>query len=585
MAPPGNRPWLRIADWRGLGALLFVVALLLHAPGLGGGLVLDDVWHHAFLHAKLAGGEASRAWWDVFHLVDYPPERQLAMRSSGLMPWWLGPDLRVVFFRPLTSADAYLDALLWPHSPWLMHLHSTVLHALLCVLVWRLYRRILAGSRQAAAIAALAAVMFVADSTHAETVGWLAQRNATIAALFGVAAALLHVRWRTDGLRGGPLASLVLALAALLSGEIGCSLLALVLAYGLFLDPAGPRRGLVACLPVLAVAVLWLLAYAAAGFGAHGSGAYLDPLHAPATFLAALPGRLLQLTVAALGLPQRLVAGTAGSIAWAVASATILALALWHACTAKARPWLRFAAVAFALSLVPIAGAAPREGLLLFASVAANLWLAAIVVDLLLAGGRVHRIAAAFLIASRLLLAPVALVDALRAQSSLGFGGDVFTAGRGLDDQALAHQTLILVSTPMAFQARTLPLSRRLAGLQVPHFLHLLVSSEEPSTLTRTGPRQLELLQPRGFLREPTSAFFRSLAAPLRPGDVVTTIAYRVEVLEVSAAGHPTRLRFEFTADLDHRSLCFATWDGRDYAPLALPPPGASVTLPGLAPL
>jgi len=585
VAPSGFRPFLRLAGWRGFGALLFVVALLLHAPGLGGGFVLDDLWHHAFMQAKLAGGEAARAWWDIFHLVDYPPERQLAMRTSGLMPWWLGPDLRVVFFRPLTSADAYLDALLWPRSPWWMHFHSTALHALLCVLVWRFYRRLLGDGPEAIVIAALAALMFVADSTHAETVGWLAQRNATIAALFGVGAAILHVRWRTDGLRGGPAASLLLAIAALLSGEIGCSLLAFILAHGLFLDPAGPRRGLLAAVPALVVTLLWLLAYAAAGFGAHGSGAYIDPLHATGPFLAALPGRLQQLAVAGLGWPQRFVAGTSAWIAWALASATIVALAVWHACTARTRPWLRFAAVAFVLSLVPIAGAAPREGLLLFASVAANLWLAAIVVALLRAGSRARALVAAFLLVSRLLLAPVALVDALRTQSSLGFGGDVFTAGRGLDDAALAHQTLVLVSTPMAFQARTLPLSRRLAGLQVPHFLHLLVSSDEPSTLTRTGPRTLELVQPRGFLREPTSAFFRSLAAPLQPGDVVTTLAFRVEVVAVTAAGHPTRLRFDFTADLEHRSLCFATWDGRDYAPLALPPLGASAPLPGLAPL
>ncbi|WAS98303.1 hypothetical protein [Nannocystis punicea] len=569
---------------RRLAAGLFAAALLLYAPTLGGGLVLDDVAQQAFMHAKLAGGERDKPWWALFHLVTPSREQLLGQRTAGRVPWWTHPELRIVFFRPLASADAYVDALAWPRTPWLMHLHGLLLYALLCALVLRLYRRL--ASPEGQGIAALAAAIFLVDPTHAAPVAWLAQRNAVIAALLMVAAVLAHLRWRAQGRRRWLLVSVVGLIAALLSAEVAITALALVVAYAWTLDPGGRWRGLLAAAPAVALASIYLFAYGAMGFGARASGAYLDPLRDPSTFLGALPERVLALIAAALALPMPLVWRLFGGPtpdAWVLRAigAVFLLWLLRHVLWDMHDPRLRFAALAFLLALVPISAAPADERLLLLASVPGALWLALVIVGLGRSARRVHRGVALALAAVHLLLAPAALMVAFAGQQGLSFGGSALPTGPTLANEALGHQTLLVVQAPSTLHGLMLPLARGHVGLSVPRFSFVLASSGAPSTWTRTGPRSFELEQPHGLLRDSTAAFFRSPSAPLRPGEVVSTLAFRAEILAVTRDGHPSRVRFDFAADPEHMSVCFATWDGREFVALKQPATGESVTLPG----
>ncbi|MDC0719392.1 hypothetical protein [Nannocystis bainbridge] len=574
--------WL--AARRRLGAGLFAAALVLYSPTLGGGLVLDDVAQQAFMQAKLAGGERDKPWWALFHLVTPSRELLVGQRTAGRVPWWTDPELRIVFFRPLASADAYVDAIAWPRTPWSMHLHGLVLYALLCALVLRLYRRIVGPEGQG--IAALAAMIFLVDPTHAAPVAWIAQRNAVIAALLMVASVLAHLRWREAGRTRWLFVGLAWLLAALLAAEVAVTGLALVIAYAWTLDRGGRRRGLLAAAPALVLVASYVLAYGALGFGARGSGAYLDPLGDPWPFLAALPGRVAYLIAAALALPMPLVWRVWGSPtpeAWPLqlCGAVVFIWLLRHVLGGRTDPRLRFAALAFLLALVPIAAAPADERLLLLASVPGALWLALVIMEFARSARRTLRAVALMLAAVHVALAPVALMVAFAGQEGLSFGGSALPLAPTLANEALGHQTLLVVQAPTTLQAAMLPLARGQVGLSVPRFSFVLSSSEAPSRWTRTGPRTFVLEQPEGLLRDATAAFFRSPTARLRPGEAVTTLAFRAEVLAVTRDGYPSQVRFEFAADPEHHSVCFATWDGREFVALRQPTVGESVMLAG----
>src|SRR4029077_4549593 len=112
-----------------------------------------------------------------------------------------------------------------------------------------------------------------------------------IAATFGVLALLAHDAWRRGGRRIGFVLAPPLLAAGLLAKEEGIVACASLRAYGLTLDPAGPRGGCLALLPYAGVVVLWRGLRHALGYGVADIGLYIDPLDDPVRFTAAAAGR------------------------------------------------------------------------------------------------------------------------------------------------------------------------------------------------------------------------------------------------------------------------------------------------------
>src|SRR5262249_51211466 len=81
-------------------------------------------------------------------------------------------------------------------------------------------------------------------------------------------------------------------LAGLLSGELAIGAVAYLVAYAVFLDDADVGVRVRSLAPAFAVVVVWRLFWLHAGYGAAGSGAYVDPLASPGAFLTELPLRL-----------------------------------------------------------------------------------------------------------------------------------------------------------------------------------------------------------------------------------------------------------------------------------------------------
>src|SRR5690606_29669055 len=282
--------------------LAALVGVLLASPALGSGLQLDDHLH-PFVVGLHVQGEAARAdlgpWWELYVAADGDEALTRARMDVGFSPWWTVPELRVRFFRPLSAATHYLEYAVWPRAPWLMHAQSLAWYGGLVLAVGSLLRRWLGPTW----VAGLATLLYAIDDAHGTPAGWIAQRNALVSAVLVVLTLLAHDRARRDGWRPGRwLGPLLLALA-LLAGEASVAALGYLGAHALLLEPgvrgdAGGEawlrrtgRAVRGLWPYLVVVLAWRLLYDALGYGAVGSGVYLDPGREPATFLAALPDR------------------------------------------------------------------------------------------------------------------------------------------------------------------------------------------------------------------------------------------------------------------------------------------------------
>ena len=134
---------------------------------------------------------------DTFVFFRGDPALAAEVEEQGLLPWWAAPDLKAAFFRPLSVVTHLLDHVLWPDSPWLMHLHSGAWMVGGLLLALLLFRRI----QGAGPAATLAFAAFALEDGHGASVAWIANRNALIALVFGLCTLLAHHRWRSRGWR------------------------------------------------------------------------------------------------------------------------------------------------------------------------------------------------------------------------------------------------------------------------------------------------------------------------------------------------------------------------------------------------
>jgi hypothetical protein len=265
-------------------AVVLALGVQLFWPTLRLGLFADDYTAAAMLDGSFA---APRGRFDLFNFADGTRADVRALRRLGSVPWWAPDDFRVSFLRPLSSALVHLDRALFGDALWLYHLHSIAAWALLVIAASLLFRRLLP-----AASAAVATAFFGLDHSHHFAVLWLSNRGGIYASALGVLALLAHLRWRAGGGTRFALASAACLCTGLLLGEWVLPMFAYLIAY----EVAGatgplPTR-LAALLPAAVPGFAFLYARAALGYGARGSGAYIDPGAEPLSFLLVLCARI-----------------------------------------------------------------------------------------------------------------------------------------------------------------------------------------------------------------------------------------------------------------------------------------------------
>lgn len=571
----------RLAGWLvhpRLPLHLALLAVALCLPALDVGWQIDDNFHRLVL----LGGPASGAGpLEMFSVMRGRPELVGEYIDAGIFPWWTSADFKIAFLRHLSAATAWLDYRLWPHSAPAQHAHSLLWLGAVVFAAAALYRRLEGGNTAAG----LAALLFALDDAHGTAAGWLANRNALVATFFGILCLLFHDRWRRRGSHTDAVLAPLFLTLALAAGELALGTAGFLLAYALFLErDAGLARRLASLAPHGLVLALWVALYRGLGFGATGSGLYLDPLGQPVAFMAAVVQRLPfflagQLTPVAADLGSLAPAEHRGAL-WGIATTlvAIFALAVWPSLRTSATA--RFWALGTVLSIVPLCATFATNRVLFLAGLGAMPLVAGWLVDRprrLLA-----KLLAVFLVATHLVLAPLLLPVTARVMKV--FGAPIERAVLSLPaDPGLAHQDLIVVQAPdYLTHVSQIPALFYFDGRALPRRIRALAVGPSAVELHRVDRRTLDVTMDDGFLGGPLGNLYRSPSEPLRPGRRVETPGMTATILEAMPGGNPRSVRFRFDRPLEAGSMRWVSFaDGR-YAAFDPPDVGASLRLPAV---
>lgn len=583
-----------------LPGILALAAVVLASPALFVGFQLDDYWHRMMFRGFPGYPGLYTTFWDQFTFANGDIERTQRFMDYGFFPWWHALDSCTQPWRPIGVLTHWADFLLWFDRPFLMHVHSLAWFAAMVAAGAVFYRRI----HGATGVAALAAVLFALDDAHGWAVGWLANRNAVMSALFGILTLIAHDRWRRDRSTFAAFVSPILLAIAMLSAEASLAVVAYLLGYALFLET--PRYAsrvkdylhrIATLSPYVAVMAAWQILYKTLGMGSWGLDLYIDPGKEPLRFLAAAAERLPFLFLGQWALPPSdLYASMPGdatrlvSIAAAIFLAALAALVcpvLWRDKTA------RFWGLGMAGSAIPVCSTLPQDRLLFFVGVGA-FGLIAQFVSLqagqasatasqakgLLSRGRT---AAAFLLL--LIHVPVAAIALpIRSYSPMVMNQVVQTirsVPSGLD---IKGKTVVLVNPPSHFYAMYFAVLRANDGLDTPSSVRTLAPNPEAfsfrpprMTVHRIDHSTLSVRPEGGYEARPV---LRSSTTPFHKGDAVRLRGVTVEILELRPEGNPAAVAFRFDTPLENGELVFLQWSGGRLVPFSLPSIGETMTLP-----
>jgi hypothetical protein len=553
-----------------------LAGVLLALPAVGREQVFDD--HVLELCARQSSEAVTPGTgFDLFQFANGRVSDNLALMGQGsLLPWWADPELKITFYRPLSSLLHRLDYAAWPAHPELMYVHSLLWFGLLLVLVVRLYARF----EPRAAVASLAAWLYAVNDAHGTLVGWLSNRNALISAVGALAALLAHDRARREGHAPSRLWAPLWLGVALFAGELGVSAWALLGAYALVLEPGPLSRRARSLWPFALVTLGWACCYAQSGAGTHASGVYLHPLGDLPAFAAAFPKRALVLLGAAFGpIPAELsFLGPAELLPlWPIVAALWLAAFAWLVRHELSRdPIARFWCVAIGLGVVPIAASFPSDRLLILVNVGAMALVARALVGLVGfvgphpaqagvtaraaapgdASGALTRGFGWCLLCVHALLAPLLLP--LRAHQMQELAHATERAFVALDAVAdLEQKTLIVFGAPTDFFVSYLQVERAARGLPRPAHVYWLANPEAKLDLEVLDDRTLSMEREGGFFVAPAEALYRGPSAPLSAGARISLPELTATVRGVTAAGMPARVEFAFDEPLTDARFVF----------------------------
>lgn len=578
---------LKFLGTRRLPLFLALLAVILVMPSVRTGLQLDDYVHWFYLTGHTGADGRTLAATDMFNFMDGDSARTRVLMESGILPWWTWPGLRLAFWRPLTGLTHWVDYRLWPENTVLMHLQSFLWFGMVVGVATLLYRRLNAG----VLAAGLAALFFAIDDAHGLPAGWLANRNALVAAFFGLSALLFHLRWRGEGWKPGMFLGPVTMAAGLLSGEIAMGAGAFLVSFALFLDPGRARERIASLVPYAAVFVLWLWYHSHAGYGASGSGFYVDPLHDPLRFLSAVVEKTPVLLLDQFAIPPSsayiFLSPGARTALWVAGVLAIVLLAFLFRPVVKGNPAARFFALGTVLSVPLICSTVPHSRLLLFAGFGA-MGLVGIWFEGYLHGnigqpagkGRRLFLRTAFIsmilvhgVVAPLLL-PFNALGAAMTEDLVQAPVRKLRAGPGI-----GQKTLVIVNAPVFFYAQMIPTVLLHEGRTIPRRLRILAPGEGAARITRTDDQSLLISRQEGWMDSPFDDVYRDVRSPMKAGERIGLGDPVIDILSTTNDGRPDAVHFTFSRPLSDSLFEWKQWKNGEYVPYNPPPVGATDTL------
>lgn len=575
-------PWL---------AALVVLVLLL--PSLRYGMILDDHLHRVMLSGRPGLEWTERPAWDLFRFVPDDAAFRARAMEEGALTWMSSPTVKATLFRPLASLSRALDHAVAPDDPWVAHAHSLLWAVALILVASRLFQSIFADVKGLPAwVVGLATWMYAADEGHAYVAAWIANRNALQAMVFAWLALDSHLRWRRTGSRLHAALAPALLVVGLLCGEMALSVTAWMFAWAVFLEHGSWSRRALGLVPSAIVVVVWRIVYNLLEYGAGGSQLYVDPVHDPLRFVAAVAERLPLLTMAQLTpIPAELGLVLGSDLPVMVAALVVLAVVTVAAArTVRNDALAAFFAVGGLLSAIPSCATFPHDRLLLPMGLGA-----AGLAALLLARtgeatheagtpgllGRIERAVALALVACLAVLSPLNIPARTASLSLIGQHFD--RAARSLDCVPdIEHKTVVFVHGPDFFTTAWTPVMRADEGLPYTTHIRVLGSSYEGVEVTRVAPDALELRPDEGYLTAFLDLVMWSPDQPFTVGQRFVYSDLDIEVLEVTPDHRPAAIRCHFVAPLEDPRFAFVAWSRQGYRLFELPAVGERVRIEGV---
>lgn len=561
---------------------LALLALVLSSPALCLGLYLDDVIAH-YIYSGLPDADTLfRMYAGVFGVSDGRASNLWQM-EHGYAPWWTYEHLVIRLYRPLSVASHRLDAALGLGSALLAHAHSLLWLGLLVLAVTAMYRR-----AHGPLLGGMAALLFAVDHTHGFEIGYITNRHTLIAAMLGALALAEHLRFRSAGQALAAWLAPVFYALSLLASEAAVAACGYFFAYALFVERGSFWRRALTVMPYAAITVVWRTGYLLAGYGAHGSGVYVDPAADPARFVTSLGARgpvLLQAAFSPLPADLFTVASAQEAslfVGFSLLLCALLGAALWPLLARDRHA--RFWGLGMLLSLVPASATFASNRQLLFTSFGA--------LALMAQAWHLHAIewrgrtldrtstisrglATGFLFV-RLAVSPLLLP---LTTCSIAFTTPLQRSADGVADD-LGGKDVVFVTAPDDMTIRLAQLERRLDGRPLPRRFRMLSLGAHAVIVTRTDARTLELVYAGGLLSDPFTELFRDRRIAMHVGERIELTGLSTEVLGVTNDGRAERVRFRFDRPLEAPSLVFYAWQRDRLRPWRPPSVGGRVNLP-----
>ncbi len=566
-----------------------ILAIILTLSSLQAGLAIDDYHHKLLMIGSDSPIRLLDSPIDMFKFFDGDPERTTEIMDHGFFPWWTDKDIKGAFWRPLASITHWLDYILWPDSPLLMHVQSVMWYGALAAAVAFLYRRFISVTW----IAGLAALLYAIDDAHGTPVGFLANRNAVMATLFGVLTILIHDKWRRGNLRIGIVVGPALLVASLLSAEAGIATCAYLFAYAVFIDRGTLLRRFTAMIPYVAVVVIWRIIWTYQGYGVEGMGAYIDPLGTPLRYIVAVKNRAPFLLLGQWALPPAditMIFPLYTTLFWRIGLVFLVLLIIALIPLLWLQRSTRFWATGMILSVLPICATFPSDRLLMFVGIGAMALVAHFIYFVFgKTEGQLKRtfwripalVLAGIFIIIHLIIAPLALpVRAAHAMIPKKYS-DKLMLTKGLDE-SVKSQDLIIVNPPITFLILQSPMMWECNNQPMPRHLRILTSSLfQPVEIYRPDAKTLIVRPVYGFYAYVLDALFRNKQNPFTVGDRVELTGMTVEIREVTNNGQVVDAAFIFSVALEDPSLRWLQYKDEAFVPFTPPAVGQKIAMPG----
>jgi|GEM_PF-277872 len=569
---------------------IIAASLMLCAPALVTGLVLDDNFHAVALRDSLSTPGAKRAPWDAYTFAKSPAQIH-EMVEASIYPWWSDPEARLSFFRPLSSLTLWLDHQLWPKSPVLMHMHSLAWFALLLVVIGRIYRRF-SASAFSLGFAGLALLLYAVDDAHAMSVGWIANRASVIALSCGFAALLAHDSWRNTGRTRYLAGSLSLMALAFACGEAALQALAYVFAYAVCFDGKGGKKRTrwMTLLPYAALFVVWHVGYQLGGFGASRSALYIDPFGDPIAFAKAVVTRMPVLLAAQFGglsadLHDLLKYASPSLAAFVLPLAVgTVAVSTWLFAPLWSRRDVRFWVVGTVLSTLPVCVLAPADRLLIATGLGGSALVAILLLSVLDRArelrSRSRRFWVGTLAVIHLGIAPLLLP--VQAYGLSFMESYIGRAERSIPDGFdVADKTVVLLNPPSDEFGIYMSYHRIVRGGVMPEHMRWIANGDTDLMLTRVDEHTLRVRPTEGFLPKGALWTLRTPDYRSQAGDTVALQGTEFTVTDVTPDGRPAEVLVKFDRSIDSEELVWMRWNNRDgFSPFHVPAIGHSMLVP-----